>query len=203
MKQLILMYVYFDKNGDIKAITPTETEMYSREFRHIMLPLEQIEDFITGKKNTFDYIIKTLRKVTGDTFKLTKKFANVNITRSLDTYLTKVNTHTSTEPVVKIISHISHKSITVELNKSFKEMYAEGTEEEVEKIEEFINSGMSTIYITEMNNPYNFYAKIDFVPRDLFEKLTISVAVPENIDLRKSSAYTKRLVESYFYVIKE
>jgi predicted nucleotide-binding protein (sugar kinase/HSP70/actin superfamily) len=203
MKQLILMYVYFDKNGDIKAITPSETEMYSKDYRHIMLPLEQVEDFITGKKNTFDYLIKTLKKITGETYKLTKKFANVSITRSLDTYLTKVNTYAPTEPVVKILTHIPHRSVTVSLNKSFKEMYTEGTEEEIEKIEEFINSGMSTVYITEKNNPYNFYARIDFVPRELFEKLTISVAAPEHVDLRNSSAYTKRLVESYQYVIKE
>lgn len=197
------MYVYFDKNGDIKAITPNATEMYSGIYKHIMLPLEQVEDFITGKKNTFDYVIRAIKLLGAETFKLTRKHSNITIARSLDVYLTEVKTKSVSEPIIKIVTNISQKLITVTLNQAFKDLYTEGTSEDIGKIDDFFNTGPSAIYITEKNNPYNLYTKINFTPRTLFDSLNISVPTPDHVDLRNSSAYTKRLVESYCYIVKD
>jgi hypothetical protein len=200
--KLVLMYVYYDKNGDIKAITPTEDGAFDKSYNHVLLPLAEVEPFILGKKNSFDYMIKTTKKLTGDSSKLVKKYSNVNLTRSMDNYLTKVSTSSETEPVVKIIVN-SGNVISLQLNQSYKDMYEEGSEEEKEKIDEFVTSGISAIHITEKNNPYNLFTTISFSPRKLFDNLRIEFKYPEDLDLSSSSAYTKRLVASYQYVIKE
>jgi hypothetical protein len=200
--KLILMYVYYDKNGDIKAITPTEDGGFCKNYNHILLPLAEVEPFIQGKKSTFEYMIKRTRKLEADSAKLVKKFLNVNLTRSMDNYLTKVSTESELDPIVKIIAKTSHKTIIVQLNSSYKEMYESGTNEEKEKIEEFINSGLSSVYITEKNNPYNLLTTVSFAPKELFDKLRIVFKYNEDLDISSSSAYTKRLVSSYRYEIK-
>lgn len=201
--KLILMYVYYDKQGDIKAITPQEDESFSKSYNHVLLPLSEVEPFILGKKNSFEYMIKKTQKLSGDTLKLIKKYTNLNLTRSMDNYLTKVRTTTDSEPVVKIVVNSFNKKINVILNPSYKEMYENGTEDEKDKIDDFIRSGSSSIHITEKDNPYCLYTSISFLPKELFDKLRLDFTYDEGLDLSSSSAYTKRLLASYQYVIKD
>jgi hypothetical protein len=201
--KLVLMYVYYDKHGDIKAITPQDDGAFSKDYNHILLPLAEVEPFIMGKKNSFEYMIKKSQKITGETMQLVKKYSNVNLTRSMDNYLTKVSTVANSEPVVKIILNSLQKKINVILNPSYKDMYDNGTEDERDKIDDFVNAGLTSIHITEKNNPYNLYLTISFLPKELFEKLKIDFNYDENLDLSSSSAYTKRLVASYQYLIKD
>lgn len=204
IQPFVLMYVYFDRNGDIKAITPTASEVFSKDYEHMMVPLTEVEPFIMGTKNTFDYTVKRIKKVTGESFKLIRKVASVNITRSLDNYLTKISPyHLDSDPVLRVIYKARYNVISLFLNETYKQLYNDGLEEEIEQIEAFLNSGRSIIYITEKNNPYSLLFSFEFLPKDLFENLTLDFPVGEEVDLRNSSAYTKRLVDSYQYVIKE
>ena len=202
MKPLILMYVYFDKNGDIKAITPSEAESFGRDYNHVMLPLEEVEPFITGKKNSFEFIIKKVVKRSVETFKLTKKFTPVSVTRTLDNYLTKIPTTSRNESAIKIVADNSSKTISISMSDGFKELYEDCPEDERERLDEFLSSGKSFIHITEKNNPYKFFLTIDFLPRELFDTGRIVFDCPREVDLRNSSAYTKRLLDSYIYITK-
>jgi hypothetical protein len=203
MNQLVLMYVYYDKHGNIKAITPSEDSQCSKEFSFVMIPLKDVEDFITGKKNTFEYYIKTIKQPGGQTQQLAKKVATVSVARSLDSYLTKISTDTDFVPAVRVISNVRNNSVTLALSSVFRDMYDNGTDDEIDQITEFMNLPNSSIYITKKNDPYSLIAVVDFVPADLFDKPEVKVAMLPKVDLRNSSAYTKRLVDSYSYVIRE
>lgn len=203
MVSLVLMYVYFDAAGDIKAITPTADLGIGKDYEHTMLPLSEVEAFLIGKKSTFDYVIKGVKKLSGKTYKLTKKFSNVNLSRSLDSYLTKISSSSDIEPAIRIYATIKWNRITLQINPSYKELYDIGLDEEKEKIDEFLSSGVSHIYITEKGNPYNLFYTVSFLPKDLYEKEKIDIKLPDEIDLRNSGAYTKRLVSSYSYAIRE
>lgn len=203
MVSLVLMYVYFDQNGDIKAITPTADTGLSQQYTQTMLPLADVEPFLTGKRSSFDYIIKSVKKLAGNTYVLAKKFSNVNLARSLDSYLTKVENDSQVEPAIKIVAYTNWNGMALILNEAYKELYDIGTDEEKEKIEEFLTSGISYVYITEKSNPYNLFYDFSFLPKELYDAGKLEFKLPDEIDLRNSSAYTKRLVSSYSYTIKE
>jgi len=190
------MHVYYDKSGDIKVISPTSDEELGKSYNHVLLPLADVEPFILGKKNTTEYMIKK-------TVTLVKKYSNVNLTRSMDNYLTKVSTDSEFTEVVKIITNTTQKTITLLLNASYRDIYENGIDDERDKMDGFITSGMSAIHITEKNNPYNLLTSISFLPRELFDQAKLEFKYHEALDLSSSSAYTKGLVASYQYVIKE
>ena len=62
MNTLVLMYVFYDKNGDIKAITPILDENFSINFSSATFPLAEVEMFLTAQSSTFDYQVNKLTK---------------------------------------------------------------------------------------------------------------------------------------------
>jgi hypothetical protein len=191
----VLMHVYYDKNGDIKAISPSSVGELDKSYSYALLPFSDVEPFILGKRNTAEYMIKK-------TVTLSKKYLKVNLTRSMDNYLAKVSTDPEFSEVVKIVVNTKQKMITLLLNSSYKDIYEIGTEDERDKMDGFIKSNISHIYITEKNNPYSLLESISFLPKDLFESSRLEFKYHEDLDLSSSSAYTKGLMSTYQYVIK-
>lgn len=203
MKELVLMYVYYDKHGDIKAISPSDIEQYTKSYEYILLPLPEVEPFLLGQKNTFDYIIKKIKKLSGYSPSLTKKFIPIDLIRTLDTYLTEIPEKCDGETIVRINADVSKRKLIITMNELFKEMYNFGTDEEKEIVDNFVEIDSSILYITEKRNPYSLLTTITFIPKELFDKGKLYFDIPNNIDLQNSSAYTKRLVSNYTYSIKE
>lgn len=203
MTSLVLMYVYFDDRGNIKAITPESDSALQQQYDQTMLPLSDVAPFLSGKKNAFDYVIKGLKKLTGTSYVLSKKFSNINLERTLENYLTKIESTSDLEPIIKVTAFTKSNRITVALNESYKELFTLGSQEEKDQVEEFLTSPPSKIYITRKSNPYHYLHSFTFVPRDLYYNGTAEIAMPEHLDIRNSSAYTKRIVSSYIYVVRE
>jgi hypothetical protein len=197
MTTLVLMYVFYDKNGDIKAITPSLDENFAITHSVATFPLSEVEGFLTAVKNTFDYRVKKVEKLSGITHKLIKKYSAISYTRTLDSYLTKVEPAKITDNTITIVNDIVNKVISVKLAKEFKEMYENGTEEEQENVSDFLNKGPSTLYVTKRNNPYNKLFAVSFTPKMLFdaEKLYFNYTGEYN----DVSIYTKKLITGYGY----
>ncbi len=202
MSQLRLMYVYFDKNFDIRCISPAEDISLKNDCRYTLLPLKDVEDFMVGKKNTFDYQIKEIKKFSGSSFILSKKASNVILARSLDFYLKEIPNDV-VDPTIRIITNVNTKRIAIILNEGFDEIYKYGSIEEQEKIEEFISMGTSSVHITKKGNPYHLLFTISFDSKKLFDEKRIDFDYPETLDLRNSSAYTKKIIDGYCYTIRD
>lgn len=202
MSALILMYVYYDNNGDIKAITPTPDVSLANEFSLAMFPVADVEIFLSGKRNPFDFTISKIKKITGETFKLVKKQTEVFLTRTLDNYLTKVEPFNESETILKIITDSPERKIILKLDSAYKELYKTGSEEQQEDIDSFINHGASSLYFTKLNDPYYLYHTVSFVPREVFERDEVVFEYHEGIDLSNSSVYTKKILNSYGYYIR-
>jgi hypothetical protein len=190
------MYVYYDKNGDIKAITPGLDESFSSICNVAIFPLSEVEMFLTAKKSTFEYIVTKITNFAGDKFKLQKKPSTISYTRTLDSYLTKI------EPVrqgkiILVENDTIAKTINIYLSSEFRELHEHGSEEEQDSVEDFIRHGYSTIYITERNNPYSLRHTVTFSPRELFEKGSLHFSHENNYT--NSSAYTKKIISGYGY----
>jgi len=200
MASLILMYVFYDVNGDIKAITPALDENFSAHFSVATFPLPLVEKFLTGVSNTFDYKVKKVEKSSGITYVLLKKLVTINYTRSLDSYLTKVETTDTKEQYfsgIIITNNTENKVFSVRLSTDIKDMYKNGTEEEQERVSDFLNKGPSTVYITKRNNPYHLLFSFVLAPRALFD--TERLYFNYTGSYTNVSAYTKKLVGGYEY----
>lgn len=199
MTSLVLMYVYFDVNGDIKAITPSLDEGLARTCRVSTFPLDQVEPFLKGQKNTFDYKVKSVEKDDSISYMLTQKI-QVTYARSLDNYLTQISTELE-NPIISLTHYISEKLFILRISKAFKRMEGEGTPMQQEDVEDFLRKGQTTIYITRKNNPYEMFYSISFLPKVLFENGEISYTYRG--EFYNTSAYTKKIVNGYRYTEKD
>jgi 16S rRNA C1402 (ribose-2'-O) methylase RsmI len=160
-------------------------------------PLEDVEMFLTAQKNTFDYHIKKIDKITGSTYKLTKKQSTISYTRTLDSYLTKIENTTPKGNIITVVNNTKDRVISIELLKEFKEIYKNGSEDEQESVSDFLKKGTSILYLTKKNNPYWLLFSFSFIPQDLFEKEILYFNYENNYN--DTSVYTKKLINSYGY----
>jgi hypothetical protein len=91
MTTLELMYVYYDNNGNIKTISNEVQNLPTETYSFAMFPLPEVEAFLMGKKNPFDFNLKTVKRATGTEYKIVRKQPiDVSLIRVLDNFLTEV-----------------------------------------------------------------------------------------------------------------
>lgn len=202
MVSLVLMYVYFDKNGDIKAITPSLDVALSGQFSIATFPLSEVEPFLLGLKRTFDFTVKKVQRAIGDSYKIVRKEYKINLARSLENYMTQVNTARNEEPILTITTYLSSNTIKLELDPLFRDIPSQGSDEDFSEVENFINYPVSLLYFTEKNNPYHLLHTLKYYPKTLFDSGAIIFDIPPSIDLSNSSVYTKKIISSYGYRIR-
>lgn len=200
MTSLTLMYVYFDKNGDIKSITPHLDNSLSEEYSSMTIPLSQAEPFLTGQVNPFNFYVKAINRTTGIVYTITKKIVSAGFIRTLDSYLTSIPNNKLSN--IMIIVDTTKNSISLNIDSSYKELLAFGTDEEQDAVSEFLKAGTSTLYFTKRNNPYHCLFSVTFSPRHLLDQETIIYPYNSSIDLSDISVYTKKLISGYGFKIK-
>lgn len=196
MTSLTLMYVYYDDDGDIKAISPMPDIAHKEYFQSATFPLAEVEMFLTGQKNPFDYTVKEVQRSGSKTVKIIRKVTTVNLTRTLDNYLTKVPPIRNDIPTINVNINLIDKNVSLRLDSHFIG-YKNGTEEEQDDAEAFIKQGLSSLYVTKKNDPYHHLFTVIFSPRELFEKERLYFDYDETLDLSDVSVYTKKIVKSY------
>lgn len=196
MTSLTLMYVYFDDDGEIKAISPMPDVAHKDYFRSATFPLSEVEGFLTAQKNPFDYNIKEILRSGSRSYKIIKKVTVINLTRTLDNYLTKIDILKNDIPTINVNINLVDKNVSVRLDPHFIG-YANGTEEEQEDAEAFNKQGLSTLYVTKKNDPYHHLFTIVFNPKELFQKERLYFDYDETLDFSDVSIYTKKIVKSY------
>jgi hypothetical protein len=201
MVSLLLMYVYYDKNGDIKAITPSLDVSLSDQCAVATFPLTEVEAFLTGQKKTFDYTVKKIQRAVGESFKISRKEYKINLARSLENYITQVSTARDEEPILTITAYLGSSTIKLEIDPLFKDLLDSGHDAE-EDVQNFINHPSSALYFTRKNNPYHLLHTLVYKPRVLLDSGSMIFELKDTIDLSNSSVYTKKIVASYGYKIR-
>lgn len=197
MSALIMMYVFFDSKGDIKAITPNPDSVFEG-FSSATFPLAEVEDFLKGIKNPFNYSVKKTVHLEGYSFKLVKKDFKVVVTRSLDSYLTPVSSITTgTKPALLITTDVMENTISLDLNINHDELI-----DGEDHASAFAGNTPVNLYFTKKNNPYHLLHSIMFIPSILQQEIHAKFHYSPEIDLSKSSVYTRKLIGSYGYRIK-
>lgn len=195
MNSLVLMYVYFDKNGTVKAISPVPQPMFDGTFTSAMFPMSEVEDFLKSKKSISNYYVKKVGKLTSENYKLVRKSLNVSYTRTLDNYLTKVEDSNPATDIVKIVNDPNYKVVSIELSRDFIDLYTDGTEDDTDTVTHFINRGYSSVYLTKKDNPYHLLFSFTFSTKQLFEEGKLYFNCDK--EFVGTSAYTKKLISGY------
>lgn len=201
MAILEMMYVYFDANGDIKTISP-DPIIVSESYSVRTFPLPEVEEFLTGKKNPFDYYVKATKSIAGPTHKITRKqVLDINYVRTLDNFLTEIQTMPkSSDAFVLIENIIAEKKIKITLNKVVKVLLEDGSDTDQETVTSFINHASASLFFTRKSDPYSLLHTLIFSPKELFDKSELYWDYA--VDLSNSSVYTKILLDGYSYRIK-
>jgi len=199
MTTLTLMYVYYDVNGDIKSICPHHDTALDNLYNSTTLPLETVGDFLTGKLNTFNYRIKVVKTTLSTDYTIEKKIASVpNLLRRADTYLTQIeNIPRNRDASIIIENIVSDKHMKLKINPSVRVLREDGTDEEKDGIEKFIDTPVVSLFFTKKDDPYFLLHTIDFVPAKLFEEGALYIKYP--MELKNVSVYTQKLINGYSY----
>lgn len=197
---LEMMYVYFDMNGDIKTISPDPVDLFG-DYTATTAPLTEVEDFLLGKKNPFDYYVKVTKGIASSSYKITKKQAlEATSIRTLDNFLTEVKTISkSANAFVLIENIIEEKKIKISLNSIVKVLLEEGTDKDHEIILSFISHPPAPLYFTRKDDPYFLLHTVIFSPRELYDSGELFYEY--SIDLSNSSVYTKKIYNGYSYKV--
>lgn len=195
---LVMMYVFFDDQGDIKAITPTPEETYLTKFNVATFPLDDVKSFLTFEENTFNYFVRSRKKPTGTVYSIVSKKHEIDYTRTSSSYLTEVQP-TNKDSIICITHHPLKKSFTVSLDAKFKKMYLRENDPEdtFPSLTKFFASGPCSVYITKKHNPYCMLWSFRFLPSALLSEDSLNFTysgVYNNV-----SVYTKKIITGYGY----
>ena len=199
IESLVLMYVFFDDRGDIKAIMPTPDNAHTSIFEVATFPLDDVKKFLTLEENTFNYYVKKIQRPTGNKYIISTKKSMINYTRTLDSYLTEVEENVS-DPVL-LLTHDKIKcQITIELDPVFKKTYQTSIkdgDDMPETVTNFFSAGPSTVYVTKKGSPYCMLSSFVFTPAALLDNETLHF--PCDDAYNSISFYTKKLINGYKY----
>lgn len=194
---LVMMYVFYDKNGDIKAIAPSADSFYDPNCSVATFPLSEVEGFLSGKKSTFNFQIQRLATLAGVRFSITEKIVEVDYARTLDNYLTEIGPQKGGETIISVVNQKSHKVILVEIAKEFKDMYTYGSNDGKDSVDDFLKLGKISIHITKKHNPYHLLFSFSLTIQELFTKGKLYFNYKGECE--NTSAYTKKLIKGYGY----
>lgn len=202
MNTLIMMYLYFDINGDIKSISPVPSTDPNEPFDVATFPLPEVEQFLTAKKNPFDYLVKTTKRPGSIEHKIVrKKILEINYVRTLDNFLTEIETmDKSRNAIISIENLIDEKQIKISMGPMLKILQLDGTDSEQEAMTSFVNTPYVYLFFTKKHDPYFLKHTITFSPKILYEKGSISIKY--TIDLNDVSVFTRKLIDGYNYSVR-
>lgn len=203
MTTLIMMYVYFDSTGNIKAISPDADSMNATLYSSAMFPLADVEPFLTAKKNTFDFYVKVIETFTKIEYKITRKQQiQISNIRVADAFLSEINSYRiQKDTIILIENFISLKQLKITITPELKILQQEGSPEAQDNIINFINTPTAALFFTKKHDPYFLIDTILFSPKGLFDNGTLTIEYKK--DLENLSVFTKRIINLYTYIERE
>lgn len=189
------MFVYYDKNGDIKSISPVED--LNSEFKKATVDITTVEHLLTGELNPGNFIIRELKD---KTFIIVEK---PSITEQRIRYLDPffIELQYNNTALVKIVNDIKNNKIDLELSDEFYRILRDKDHEHNESVSLFAGIKSTPMYFTKFGDPYILLSTINFSPNELTIKKTLSLTYTDNI--HNSSVFTRRILETYSYTVKE
>jgi hypothetical protein len=190
----IIMHVYFDKVGNIKVISPTVDENIS-DLDYCKVSFTEVENFLTGTANTYDFYVSNISKTNIPEYKITKKeiFDKIFL-RTIDSYLTQVPQDNITHNAAIIIENfISNKKIRIIINGNFIRLSKSNDID----LTSLITPDLIPLYFTKKNDPYFLLHKLMFSTETLFSKQALFFEY--TCELNDVSVFMHKSTDNYYY----
>lgn len=202
MKSVVMMHLYYDKENDIKAISPLKEQQFEDQgCKCINVPLDEVEDFLTAKKNPYNYYIEHRRRDGIDTYRIAAKVVNITYIRSIDNYLTQVVYQNKEINAIRIENNTKEKKLHFYMSEGLKNQIDgvgfSDDEDEFERLSAFKSLVQLGFYFTTKDDPSFLIKSIYVKPAELLREKCVVVKYEE--DLRNLSLYTKKLFAYYSY----
>ena len=203
MKKIIMMFVYYDERGDIRAICPAPDGQFENQgCKYVTVPFPEVEDFLTSAKNPFNYHIETKRKNGVDIVKLLpKQVRQVSYLRSINNYLSEINYQNEEANAIIIENNVEDKILKIWIDPFLKIQVDDEECEDQEKLINFRSLPKINFYFTTKNDPSFLIKTISLEPKKLFSNSFIEISYVEN--LNEASLFTKKYFEYYSYIVKK
>jgi hypothetical protein len=202
MSTLIMMYVYFDTAGEIKSIASDPSTAFSDTYSLITTPLDEVDSFLTGRKNPFDYYVKTVSRLGIVSYKITRKAViGTNTLRSVDTFLTELLAYNrGSDANIFVENFVESKTLKISVNPDIKTLLECGSDVEIEKLTSLVNTPLLYLFFTKKNDPHFLLKTISVSPKELFNCSAVHINYAE--DLSDASVFTKKLIDGYGYITR-
>lgn len=187
------MYVYYDARGEIKGITPGPTEGLE-SFQYTTAPLADVEKFLTGQANPFDFQVKI---VAGKPGKITKKELKKFNPRSKSQFLTEIEKAPARLADIIVTLDSDNARVVLDVNPNLLSIYNSYDDDEGrEELDKVVQSVLSRVYVTEYKNPYNLRSSFSFDIKRLFDEGSLSFDLAD-LDFSDVSLYTRKVFDNY------
>jgi hypothetical protein len=123
-----MMNVYYTHNYEIKAISPDINEEIAKECKCSPVSISLVEQFLTGKSNPSDYRVNIIIVDGVETISLKKNVITLNLVRTLDTYITKIELPTEYYDTLIVINDTRNKTICLRLSEQFLKVIEENND---------------------------------------------------------------------------
>jgi len=164
--------------------------------------LTEVEPFLAGKKNPFDYYIKPINRLGNVSYTLTRKETlDINYLRDVKAFLLEVKAYNrGSEANVLIENIIKDKKLRISVNPGIKSLLYDGTDAEIDTLNSFINTPVMHLFFTKKHDPHFLIETITINPKMLFDS-DVQYIDYKN-DLSNASVFTKQLLDGYGYIIR-
>ena len=193
-----MMYVYFDGSGEIKSISPDPSAAISATYRAIMVPVSDVEGFLLGKKNPFNYFIKGIERLGTTTYTITRK-EPPNAFRNVDNFLTEIGSVARSDDAnILIENYINDKVLKISINTVIKDLLVEGTDAEINRLSILLDAPAIYLFFTKKKDPYYLIDTVSVSPKAIFDTDILHIDYTAN--LSNVSVFTKKLLNGYAYI---
>lgn len=195
------MYVTFNVLGDIDRITPAKVEFTEKTASQcVLFPAADVIDFVTGVKNIADYMVKTIIRPSGATYKIVKK-VELEPRECLRRYLVDakaVKQFDESDLVFEL--DCAARRVRLHIHPRLKFLLKESSsEDQVQPIYDFLSSTNSSFYACKRGNPYILIKAFTYNPVELFNLEVLEFECEE--DLTTAGIYMQQRLASYSYFV--
>ena len=192
------MNVYFDKEKDIKSISPVKEPQFEAEgYSCAQFDIADVDDFLTAKKNPFHFFVSHKQKNGVDAYKILPKEVEVNYIRSIDNYLSEVKYQPKMKNAIEITNNTIRREITVKINSGVIRAMTNDESEDYTKYEMFRATPRMVFHFTSKDDPSFLVKSVSIVPKQLLDEQYLTIPYAE--DLRNRSVFTKKFFNDYSY----
>lgn len=179
---MIIMYVYFNNDGDIKSISPSDKLMHDPVLNIAPVKFSEVELLLTGDQNLFNYTVRAIRTQTDVSYTIIPKDAPCRFTKSFNQSVMEISENNYA--AISIVNDITTKQLLCNITHPRLKL-----------------PPIIALYFTKKHDPYILITLKDLCIDDIKQHGAVCINYTE--DLQDASLFVYSSSDNYSYTILE